>query len=138
VTGIPRPSFDRKAIEAEIGRARSIRRFAPCGAWRSAPPRRRPFLNRSLKAARTTVNEALGYFASLLPDAGRGQASLLDKDQSSKYALESAAQHGLKKIVETLVSISIEMGPQICMQKGLCREFDDDCPDLCGTDKPRL
>jgi hypothetical protein len=38
----------------------------------------------------------------------------------------------------SLMSISIEMGPQICMQKGLCREFDDDCPDLCGTDKPRL
>jgi hypothetical protein len=51
---------------------------------------------------------------------------------------DSRDQRVIEASLEISLSISIEMGPQICMQKGLCREFDDDCPDLCGTDKPRL
>jgi hypothetical protein len=42
VTGIPRPSFDRKAIEAEIGRVRSIGLDKLRALWRvtfrSSPP----------------------------------------------------------------------------------------------------
>ena len=111
---------------------------AQAARWhKTARAARRPALNHSCIEGNptgrvSTITAGLPHVEDALPYKRKARFSTtLVRPQLATHPPKSAS--GIRSL-----SISAQMGPQVCMQKGLCREFDDDCSDLRGADKPCL